>query len=198
MKKTEGLFRVKPNENNRRGKWRVTIDRFGRKFDACFSESMYDNPADARAAAECFLNELQKILPPRHTFNRIGADGLPGSVSFVNNRWPHYRAMLTVDRQRRKKIYTIAKFGQEEAMQLAQETRMRWLREAGYFRQSTLPTLEEVELLVVKIRHRFNERSVPRSIWNSGAVPEAGLTGHIRRYERPGLTRGKLPAEMGK
>jgi hypothetical protein len=40
--------------------------------------------------------------------------------------------MLTINQVRHKKIYAIAKYGEEEAFLVAQETRKRWLREAGY------------------------------------------------------------------
>jgi hypothetical protein len=115
----DGLFRLKPTANNRRGGWRVLIYRLGRTFGACFAESMYDDPAQALEAAKCFWKEMHKLLPPPHTFHRTKEDGLPGSIKLVEGDYPHWRVMLSVNNRRRKKQFGIARYGAEEAFQLA-------------------------------------------------------------------------------
>lgn len=174
MTNQEGLYRLRPTANNRRGGWRVTIYRLGRTFDACFKESMYDDPACALAAAECFWREMQNLLPSKHTFHRFKEDGLPGSIKLVEGEYPHWRVMLSVKNKRRKKQYGIARYGAEEAFKLAQETRLRWLREAGYFKRRDLPKDAEVEQIRQRIRQRFNERELPLT-----TLPRRRITGQF-------------------
>jgi hypothetical protein len=185
MKRLEGLSRIEPSTDMRGGGWRILVSRHGRNFSAKFFDSMYDNPFHARQAAEAFLCELMKLLPTAHAFQRVGADGLPGSVTLVEGTHPHWRALFTVDKRRHTKIFTVAKYGNETAYRLALEIREQWLRKAGYFDRKELPTSEEIADLSGRIRSEFHER---KSYRRGGQFHTADDYGLIRR--KPDI-RGK-------
>jgi len=93
--------------------------------------------------------------------------------------------MLTINQVRHKKIYAIAKYGEEEAFLVAQETRKRWLREAGYYRMPELPTEEEIDQISQRIRPRFNEREFPKLHAEIPAVEDCRPLGDSPRSVAP-------------
>lgn len=178
MRKKEGLSRIEPSADKRGGGWRILIARQGRSFGTKFADSMYASPAIARKAAEAFLHELQKMLPPAKIFQRLGSDGLPGSVKLVEEKTQYWRGMLRINGKSLRKTYGTAKYGYEEARQLALATRERWLREAGFYRQIELPSDEEVDQISQRIRRQFDERRKARPRGEFHEVEDYGL---IRR-----------------
>ena len=103
-----GIRRKLPSiDGKSSGFWRVIVLRSGKTYTARFMDSRYASPDHAHRAAQAFLEELLKLLPPAHRLCRLGSDGLPGSVMRMSAKSPFWRALLTVDENKLCKTFAI-------------------------------------------------------------------------------------------
>ena len=164
MRLESGISRKLPAiDGKSSGCWRVIVVRSGKTFTARFMDSYYESPDHAHRAAQVFLVELLKLLPPERRFCRLGSDGLPGSVTRMSAKNSFWRALLTVDKKKLCKTFAISKYGDEEARQLALSVRESWLKQYGFTAEPPLPSDAEVDQLLRSIRTRFNESRKTRS-----------------------------------
>jgi hypothetical protein len=179
MKKSSALLRIQPSTKGQGGTWRVRVIRSDNIYDARFADINYENSEQARSAAQAFLDALMQILPPPRRLQRLGSDGLPGTLVRIDMPRPMWTAVLSVEKRTHRKCFSVGKYGEHEAHRMATEARAEWLRNYGFDQPQGLPSTSEVQELANTIRQRFNER--PRSNINKGEFNDDQMYGLSRR-----------------
>lgn len=160
-----GIQRIKPNLNGIGGAWRVTIRRAGQCHGAHFFDLPYQGEERALLAAQAFRDALLACMPPRAVSTRAktsvtNRSGVVGVRRHVLQEGAIWQASLTHDGRRHDKAFSVSAYGEQEAFELAVQTRQAWLRQYGLDKPAGFPMPEEIAQIEREIRLRFGENAV--------------------------------------
>jgi hypothetical protein len=139
--KTPGISRIDQPEKRNHGFF-VRLQREGKIYSAFFTDLKYGGKAAALAAAQRFHHQSVAIFGPPARFNRQwwaevvrrkGRSGIHGVLRVINRQskpwrkywqasWSHAPYIV------RRKMFSIRKFGEERAKQLAIRARREGVR----------------------------------------------------------------------
>lgn len=157
------IARREPNLTGHSGCWVVTLTRFSQTIRAFFYDRAYASPDQACQAAQAFRDELLKRLPPRN--NAIWGNK-PGSHPGVcrqdrGQKSAQWYATIGTEGRTLVKNFSCAKYGEEQAFQLALAQRRAWEQQYHVgLNVNTMPTADEIKALEQEIRARFNEQPI--------------------------------------
>ncbi|HYD81837.1 MAG TPA: AP2 domain-containing protein [Paucimonas sp.] len=139
MKQQRNIRRIDYDAKNTHG-WLVQVQREGRRYAKFFSDSVHGGKRKALAGAVAYRDAIRQEKEPAHRkwLRRIvrtnNTSGTPGVGRYARSDtgqeyWCAYWNDLEGKRRERK--FSVAKYGERRARQLALETRAKQLRQLG-------------------------------------------------------------------
>ena len=173
------IKRTEPNVAGSSGVWIVTIVRAKLRINARFRDAAYPAPARALEAAQAFRNAVEARLPNRRSGRVINAPA--DDTTFVSRAVFQGKASwmirINIGGKLRAKLFSVRKYGEEEARRLALAERPQWLHDAGLGAtvHSAL-SRDEVDAIEREIRCDFGETDEAKPTRTCNEASMYGIT----------------------
>lgn len=115
--------------------YQVSLTRQNRALVRTFPEKIYDGQEAALAMALAYRDAALRLLPPvtqRQRSSRVNAcnsSGTAGVPRTVSRGTPYWIAQLKLEQKQRSRMFSVVRYGEQEARALALATRTQWLQE---------------------------------------------------------------------
>ncbi|MBD2462368.1 AP2 domain-containing protein [Oscillatoria sp. FACHB-1407] len=132
-----GISRIEQPEKKHFGYY-VRLMWRGKQYAKFFSDKKYGGKQKALKAAEKYFDELDEQMPLDSQVGRMSVRNTSGIVGVSRtksasrgHRYEYWQARWGSGDNRKSAKFSIHKYGEEKAKQLAIEARQQWEKEAG-------------------------------------------------------------------
>lgn len=132
-----GISRIEQPKKKHFGYY-VRLNWRGTQYAKFFADKKYGGPQQALKAAESYFDELDQQMPLDSQIGRMTVRNTSGIVgvsrtqsSSRGHRYEYWQARWGYGCDRKSAKFSIHKYGEEEAKQLAIAARQAWEKEAG-------------------------------------------------------------------
>jgi hypothetical protein len=174
------IKRTEPGEaEGSSGVWIVTIVRAGSRFSARFRDKSFSDSSVALQAAQAYRDAVHALLPNRR--KSLLSTAPAGKTAFVRRAVfsgkANWMIRMHIGGKLRTKLFSVRKYGEEDARRRALALRPQWLIEAGLGEsEQHLPSEIEVIQLERNIRVAFGEKISMNTKRSYNQAPMYGIT----------------------